>query len=435
MKKLLLIFFNISLLWAASDPKKNIQNIITLNINSSINTSTLDYLEHSFKKVKNYEAPLVLIKLNTPGGFVTTTKDIMTLIGDVDFPVVIWITPEGASATSAGAIISSSAHFLFMSEGTNIGAATPIGLGKDIEQKDAKSKAVNDLVALTQSLSEARGRDPIGFGKMISEAKSYKTQEALKLNLINGVASHLKDIKKYISTHSVKIKGKTFQFEFAEELTQIEIEMEFAQKILNIFANPSTAYILFLLGAALLYLEFQAPGGFIAGSIGALCLVLAAIAFQVLPLNMGAFALIVLAFMLFVLEAYITSYGLLSLAGLVSLTIGSLFLFRSESGQVQIETSLILSAVLAIAGFMGLIAYMFIKDLKKNRPTNFFTPSQEPGEIVKILSQEADGHYLYQVKAHGTLWKAKSSEQFSVGEKIFVQKSDSNQLVLEISKP
>ena len=153
-----------------------------MNINSSINTSTLDYLEHSFKKVKNYEAPLVLIKLNTPGGFVTTTKDIMTLIGDVDFPVVIWITPEGASATSAGAIISSSAHFLFMSEGTNIGAATPIGLGKDIEQKDAKSKAVNDLVALTQSLSEARGRDPIGFGKMISEAKSYKTQEDLKLN-------------------------------------------------------------------------------------------------------------------------------------------------------------------------------------------------------------------------------------------------------------
>jgi membrane-bound serine protease (ClpP class) len=428
-----------------------IERVFELTIDSSINPSTLSYIQSGFKKAAKSNNSLVLIKMDTPGGLVSTTKEIMTLIGEADFPVVVWITPEGASATSAGAIISSAAHFIFMSEGTNIGAATPITMGGDLDKNlkkkvtegkdnkekkeevisgsDVRAKAVNDLVALTQSLSEARGRNPEGFGKMISEAKSYKTKEAKKLNLINGIASSFTDIQEHIENSSVKIKGEKYSFKFSDSVATEIVQMDLGQKLLNILANPSFAYILFLIGAALLYLELQAPGGFVAGSIGAVCLVLAGIGFQVLPLNFGALALIALSFILFVLEAYITSYGILTMAAIGALVSGSLFLFRSEQGSVQVETSLILSAISAILLFVGIVAYLIIKDLRNKKDNHFFDQVDETGKVLKVI--EAG---LYQVKAGGEIWKATSKQELSIGDKVLVKKNNDNHLLLEITK-
>ncbi|MEX0798035.1 MAG: ATP-dependent Clp protease proteolytic subunit, partial [Bacteriovoracaceae bacterium] len=292
-----------------------VKQVKFLEISASINPATYSYLKTEIEKTKPALGDMVVIRLNTPGGLVTTTKDIITLIGDTDVPVAIWVSPEGASATSAGAIIAASAHLLVMSEGTNMGAATPIGMGGDIEQEDARSKAVNDLVALVSSLSQTRGRNAEAFSKMISEAASYGAEEALEKGIIDGVVNTQVDLAAFINGSTVRIKGQNVKLDIKEGADYQDKGMDPGQKILNIFANPMTAYILFIIGAALLYLEFQAPGGFIAGAVGVVLLILAAIGFQVLPLNFGALGLIVLAFILFVLEIYITSYGILALAG------------------------------------------------------------------------------------------------------------------------
>ncbi len=428
MKIIASLLFLISSVFAGDFTE--IHTLYEIEINSSINPSTLSYVTEALKKSNQDESSVLLIKLNTPGGLVSTTKDIITEIGKSKTAVIVWVTPEGASATSAGAIISSSAHFLFMSEGTNIGAATPIQMGEDIP-KDARSKAVNDLTALVESLTEARGRNPEGYAQMISKAASYKSQEALKKKLINGIANDLDDIKNYIQGKIVKIQGENHVLTFPKKMKVVKHEMDSGQKLLNILADPSLAYILFLIGAALLYFEMQAPGGFISGAMGVIFIILAGIGFQVLPLNWGALGLIALSFILFILEAYITSYGVLTFGGIGSLVFGSLFLFRSDSGNVHLESSLIISAVAGISVMVVLIAYVIYKDRKQKAPSDFFSPLDELGVITAILENQ-DGVHFYKVKAAGSIWKAKSSQQFKIGEKIKIINNDKDHLLLEI---
>ncbi len=411
-----------------------ISKILRLKIQSSINPATMSYLKTGFKKAQEENFHLILIEMNTPGGLVTTTKEILTLIGESEIPSAVWIRPEGASATSAGAIIASGAHLLFMSEGTNIGAATPIQMSGDIDKKsDARKKAINDLVALVQSLSEARNRNAVLFGEMIEKAASFKAQEAKEKNLINDIVNTDKELFLAISAaKGVKIKGQ----EKALTLTSpviIDFEMDLGQKLLNIFANPSTAYILFLIGAALLYLEFQAPGGFVAGAVGALCLLMAGIGFQVLPLNFGALGLMVLSFALFMMEIYVTSYGILSLAGLASLVAGSLFLFRTDDAYLSLSHSLIFSVVLAIVSFIAIVVYLMVKERKNIGKEKFNDTEGEKGVVIKFLKKQEEG-FLYQIKVHGEVWSALSEEELAVGAQIQTSEKRDDSMILRIRR-
>lgn len=402
-----------------------------LKIQSSINPATFNYLKENLKKLSMKNGDLAIITLDTPGGLVSTTKEILTLIGSLEIPVAIWITPEGASATSAGSIIASAAHILVMSEGTNIGAATPIGLGKDIEQKDARAKAVNDLVALVRSLSMARGRNPNHFEKMITEAESLEARTALKENVIDQVINNQSDLFSYIEQKEIVIKGMKYKIILSPNNSVRTIEMDLGQKILNIFANPNIAYILLIVGAALLYFELQAPGGFIAGSVGVFFLFLAGIGFHVLPLNIGAALLIIFAFLLFVLEAYITSFGVLTLAGITSLIFGSLFLYRAEDSLMSLETNIIISVVASIAFYVIFIGLFFIKTYVKHK--NYYASKNDYAFISKILDKK-DNLFYYQIKVRGEIWKAKSTEQLSLEQKVQIINQTPTDLTFTIKK-
>lgn len=439
MKPLLL---TLCMLWLTSsalaqNPTKPstlpIRKVLNLSIDSSINPATLSYLETAYKKAKSEAYDLVLIELSTPGGLVSTTKDILSLMGNSDIPTAVWVTPEGASATSAGAIIASSAHILSMSAGTNMGAATPIQLTQDIEKGDAHNKAVNDLIALVQSLSESRGRNAAAFGKMISDAASYKSQEALDQHLIDFIANDKNDFLKKIHGRSISIKGQRFIIE-AQAPLLLEFEMDLGQQLLNIFANPELSYILLMLGAALIYLEFQAPGGFVAGTIGLGCLLLSGIGFQVLPLNFGALALIFLAFGIFVMEIYVTSYGLLTLAGLASLIMGSLFLFRSEDGFIHMSYAVIASVVGSILLFVLFMAFFIWKDRNPKQEKNYYSLRGKKATILEVsLEHDPDSSlHVYQVHIHGEIWKAKSKNLYKVDDVCTVIDEDQNNLTLMI---
>lgn len=433
----LLLNINFSIIACGAEsleiPKREIDTIVELEVNAAITPAVFNYIELAVKNLARPQQTFLLIHLNTPGGLVTTTKDIITFLGAHDLVYGIWVTPEGASATSAGAIIASSAHFIFMNEGTNIGAATPIGLGEDIEKGDAKSKILNDLTSLTQSLSEARNRKSEPFIKMIKEAKSYSAQEAMKEGFINYQMNHRKQLKKILDGKLVKIKGNEYVIHLSDPLDFSKIKMSISQRLLNIFANPSTAYILFIIGIALIYFELQAPGGYIAGAIGLMSLILSGIGFQVLPLNFGSMGLIVLAFILFILEVFVTSFGLLTIGGIISLVIGSIFLFKTDDSFISLSTSLIISTTLSILIYVLLILWFISRERKKNKAKQFFNFKDETGKIIKILDHsKTNGEYYYQVKISGEIWNAKSSKKYELNEEIKVISIDTNHLTLNI---
>ncbi len=408
-----------------------VKQISVLEVNSSINPATYNYLKTELSKLSADKGDLAILKLDTPGGLVTTTKDIITLIGKLTVPFVVWVTPEGASATSAGAIIASSAHLLVMSEGTNIGAATPVGIGKDIEKSDGKAKAINDLVALVRSLSKARGRNPDRFAEMISKASSFDSQTALKEKVINGIINTQADLISFINGKTIKVLGTDIKLTVSPNAEIKTKNMDPGQKILDILANPMTAYILFVIGAALLYFEFQAPGGFVAGAIGAVCLVLAAIGFQVLPLNFGALGLIVLSFVLFIIEIYITSYGILTLGGIASLVFGSLFLFRTENAYLDIQLPMVLSVVAAIVIYVLMIATVIIKTRTKKQ--YFFKNKDCTGHISRLMGKDGE-QFLYQVKVNGEIWNTITGIEFAMDEKVKVVDQDDEHTKVKIEK-
>lgn len=409
-----------------------VEEVVFLPVQTSINPAVYNYLKTNLLAIEKKENQLPIIKLNTPGGLVTTTKDILTLMGSLKVPVGIWVTPEGASATSAGALIASGAHILLMSPGTNIGAATPITMGSDIKQKDAKAKAVNDLVALVSSLSKARGRETKAFEKMITKAESLDSQNALKEKVIDAIINNNSELLEFLSNREIQVQGKKIKLTVNTKSVSFKTkEMDPGQQILNIFANPTTAYLFFIIGAALLYFELQAPGGFVAGAIGVVFLFLAGIGFQVLPLNVGAMGLIILSFILFVLEAYITSFGVLTIAGVASLIFGSLFLFRTENSLIELERSVVFSVVIAITIYVAFVGWYFIKTYVK--PKNRYTHENEYGHVSKSLGQR-DEKYLYQVKVDGEIWQALCKEELTLGERVFVERTNEDKLLLDIKK-
>lgn len=421
----------------ASNPASKtllVDKVVTLTVDSSINPGIYSFLESGYQRAAKLGAQLLLIRLDTPGGLISTTKSIITLIGDQNILTVVWVTPEGASATSAGAIIASAAHFLVMSPGTNMGAATPIQLNSDIKRPDARAKAINDLRALVQSLAESRGRNAEAFGRMIETAESFKAQEALESKLIDAIASTEEQVLAKLEGRVVRIKGQDYVVQSLPTTQWVEQQMDLGQKLLNILANPNLAYILFLVGAALLYVEFQAPGGFVAGAVGSLCIVLSGIGFQVLPLNFGALGLLILAFIMFVLEMYITSYGILSLAGLGALLAGSLFLFRTDEAYLSVSRNLIFTTVAVIAVFLLLLGVFLVRDIRKKKlPDNYYSLVGKTAKIVRVLPQDSQGCYHYQIMVTGEIWRARSLELYKEGDSCEVKKESTDEgLILQI---
>mgnify|MGYP003393478876 CR=1 FL=1 len=417
--------------WAGIDPIENlsVSRVQVLDIEATINPAIANYIQTELNLAEKHPGSLLVIRLNTPGGLVSTTKDILAMFGRSKTPITVWVTPEGASATSAGAIIASGAHLILMSPGTNIGAATPVGLGEDIKESDGRSKAINDLQALVKSLSETRGRNAAAFSEMIGKSSSFPADEAMKKHIIDGVVSNLDQVRTVLADKIIVIQGKKHMLKFAPIVEVVERPMDAGQRLLNVLAHPSTAYILFIIGALLLYFEFQAPGGYIAGAVGILCLLTAGIAFQVLPLNFGAIALLIAGVGLLVLEVFVTSYGLLGVAGVVCLGAGSLFLYRHEDGWLTIQYSVIFSALAGVVTFGSFLVWYFARENSKVDKRQFFNLVSQQGEILSAL-----GHDTFQVKVKGEIWRARSNEQLAVGDTVKVTEHSQDNLILTVSK-
>lgn len=389
-------------------------DIVVITVDSVVNPVMEEFISRSIDDLRDNHDELLVIELDTPGGLDTSMRSIIKKIIASEVPVIIYVSPSGARAASAGVFITLSAHIAAMAPGTNIGAAHPVGVGSKMDKTMAE-KAVNDAAAYIRSLAEKKGRNPDWAEKAVRESVSITEQEALKLKVIDFVSPDLQSLLETVDSRSVettkgknviKTKGINIQYR----------EMGLRHKILDIISNPNVAYLLMLLGFYGIFFELTSPGAIFPGVIGAIALILALYSFQTLPVNYAGLLLILLALVLFLLEIKVTSYGLLTVGGIVSMTIGSLMLFKSSQPFFSISLAVIIPSVLVTTVFFVLVIGLVIKAHRRKPETG------SEGLIGLTGIARTDIHQKGMVFLHGELWSAWSESPIRSGESVVVEK-------------
>ena len=299
--------------------------VVVLKMDMMILPGTAEYLSAGLSAAAEQHADLIVVKLNTPGGMLETTQGMIQDIFRSEIPVVVFVSPQGGTATSAGVFITMAGHVAAMSPGTSIGSATPVmGDGKDIEG-DMKKKAENMTVALVKSISQQRGRNIDWIEKAIREANSVTEREALQLGVIDIVANDLPDLLRQLRGRDVNIGAKRQKLgDFSQARIQ-DFEISLKDRVVNLLANPSVAALLWLGATTGLSIELYNPGAILPGVVGLICLVLALISSQILPVTQGGVVLIILGGALIGAELYVTS-GILGIGGIIAMMLGALYL-------------------------------------------------------------------------------------------------------------
>ncbi|RPJ76193.1 MAG: nodulation protein NfeD, partial [Alphaproteobacteria bacterium] len=328
-----------------------------IEIRGTINPGVSRYLARAIETAVSAKADLLLIELDTPGGLVSSVREMAQSIDQSKIPVIVFTAPAGASATSAGAILMISSHLAAMAPGTNIGAAHPVVIQGEEMKGALADKAVNDISAFARSMAELRKRNIKAASEVVSKSNSYTAEEALKANLIEVIAPDKNALWKAIDKRQVHVGQNKIILNTDPPPNQHFLEMTFGEKILNYLSHPNIAALLMTLGILLIYSELSAPGIGLGGILGGLCLIVAFIAFQALPIQAGGLVLLGLGVILIISEIFVESGGALAFGGSISLVLGLLWVVDPVASDLRISPWVIGSiGVVMMSGTM-LIAY------------------------------------------------------------------------------
>lgn len=395
-------------------------DIYVIKMSSSINPAVAAFLEKGISKASSEKASCIIIELDTPGGLAESMRVIVKAIFASKVPVVIYVAPSGSRAASAGVMITMAADIAAMAPGTNIGAAHPVGAGgKDIDGAMSE-KIINDMVAHAKSVAAKRGRNAEWVEKAIRKSVSVTETEALKENVIDIVAKDLDDLIRQINGRKIEDKG-VLRLDNAKKII---LKEDLRTKILKTIGDPNIAYILLMIGLAGLYFELSHPGAVLPGVVGGICIILAFFALHTIPVNYAGILLILLALVFFIMEMKITSYGLLSIAGITSLLLGSLMLFESEGTDLRLSWGVLLPTIIMVSGFFVVISGLVFKSHMSKPMTGVRGLVGEIGVVREALRPEG------KVFVHGELWKAVSKDPIEIGSKVRVMNVVN--LVLEV---
>ncbi len=428
-KKIFSIFLFLGLILSfyhllqAKEDKKN--EVLVIKVNGIINPVASEYINKSIKKASEMNAEALIIELDTPGGLDTSMRLIVKDILDSPVPIVVYVSPSGARAASAGVFITLAAHIAAMAPGTNIGAAHPVAIGEKMD-KAVVEKAVQDAAAYIRSIAELRGRNIKWAEDAVRKSLSATETEALKSNVIDFIARDLKELLTAIDNKNIKTIAREKQLKTANAEI-VRHEMGLRHKILNLLSDPNVAYILLLLGFYGIFFELTNPGAIFPGVVGALCLILAFYAFQMLPVNYAGLLLILLAIVLFVLEAMITSYGLLAIGGIVSLVLGSIMLFDSPMPALRLSLSVVIPIAI-ITALLFVLTFRLAYKAYKRKPVTGIEGLIDMEGIAKTDITSEGGMVI----VHGEYWSAYSDEFIKKDEKIIVE--DVKGLKLKVKK-
>jgi membrane-bound serine protease (ClpP class) len=338
------------------------RHVDVLEIEGPVTPIMISYIERGISTAESDGAEALIIKLDTPGGQIDLMSDIVQALLRANVPVVVYVYPPGAYAASAGTLITLGAHVAAMAPGTTIGAASPVGSqGEDLGET-LETKVKEDLKAQARALAARRGEDAVAWAESaIEEAKAATAQEALELGVIDFVAFDMDDLLAQMDGFQVEVNSREVTLQTAEATTQ-EQPMTFVEQFLHIITNPTIAFILLTLGINAILFELSSPGGYVAGIVGAICLLLAFYALGVLPVNYAGLIFIGLAFVLFLVDLKAPTHGVLTVGGIASLVAGALLLFNSPLYQISI------GAVVSVAVVTGLFfAFAVAKVIQTHR--------------------------------------------------------------------
>ena len=401
--------------------------VLAVRINSSINPGSLELLTRAIKTAGAKKACCVLILLDTPGGLVVTLRKMVQEIMQSPVPVIVYVYPPGAQAASAGAILTISADIAVMAPGTNIGAAHPVNMGHGPEGNSTMAqKMENDLAALAVSIAGERKRNAKWAEEAVRESKSVSASTALRLNVIDFMARDIPDLIEMIRGRKIRMANGRTVIIRPESRDVVTMEENLREKILKTIADPNIAYILMTIGMVGLYFELAHPGAIFPGIAGAICLILAFYALQTLSANITGIVLVALAFLLFILELFITSHGILALSGVIALLMGSLMLFDPKTTGLSISHSVLWPTLLSVSVFLGIIAFLSARATLSRPKTGAEGLVGLEGTVKEILP---DGHYM--VFIHGELWRSESSSPLKSGERVRVKSVKGLKLIVQ----
>jgi membrane-bound serine protease (ClpP class) len=422
-KSLFISFFAITVVLATGNINTSIAQsgpkIYDIKIDGSINPSTSDFIHKSIQEAVKNNAECLIIELNTPGGLLKSTRYIVSDILTSEIPIIVYVSPSGSQAASAGVFITLASNIAVMSPGTNIGASHPVTTEGKLDSVMSE-KVTNDAAAFIRSISEKRNRNIQWSEDAVRNSVSISETEAVKLKVVDLIANDMNDLLQKIDGREVETaKGKkTLNTKNAEIVIY---ENSWFMKMLGVLSDPNIGYILMMLGIWGVLLEFYHPGAILPGVVGAICLILGLYGLHTLPLNYAGLALILLAIILFIAEIKIVSHGLLTVGGVISLLLGSFMLIDIESpleSAAQLSRGVIFTTVAVISLLFMFLAYLVIKARKRK----FFIGEESMiGETGEVAFEDLIKDIKGAIKFQGNIWNAITGEaSIAKGEKVRV---------------
>lgn len=408
---------------------------VWLDINDAISPAMYDYIHRGLSRAAEQQAQIVILQMDTPGGLDVSMRKIIQEIIASPIPVASFVAPGGARAASAGTYILYASHIAAMAPATNLGAATPVKIGAQSQEIKAPghkpenerisptsssgtqdvmtTKVINDAAAYIRGLARMRSRNADWAEQAVREGVSLTSAEALDNNVIDLIADDLGDLLTKIDGRVVDLAGQKVALS-TQSLTLEYFEQDWRTRLLAVIADPNIAYILMLIGFYGLILEFANPGTIVAGVVGAISLLLALFAFQVLPINYAGLMLILLGIIFMLAEALIPSTGALGIGGVAAFVIGSIMLIDTEIPGYGISIPLIVTFALISAGFFMVVLGMALKSREKPVVTGSEQLIRSTGEVVDGFDQEG------WIRIHGELWRARSNIPLKPGQQVSV---------------
>ena len=399
----------------------NKRNALVIELDGPVSSGAATFLSRGMDRAEENGSAMVILRMDTPGGLGISMKTMAKTILNSPVPVIVYIAPRGASAASAGVIITISAHIAAMAPGTNIGAAHPVQSdGSDI-QKTMETKVVNDMASYARSIAEMKGRNAEWVEQAVRESVSITAEEAVENKVVDLIAPDMDELLKLIDGREVETKSGKIML----DTKKMDLEYFSPRKIdkfLMLISDPTIMTILFSIGLLGLGFEITHPGAIFPGVIGAISLILAFYSMQTLSVSYAGLLLIFLAVILFIAEVKITSYGLLSLGGIICLIVGSMMFF----GELGVSLVMAVPFIIIIGGFFIFVAILAYRSQVTRPRGGSDSMIDETGVVNKTIDKEG------LVFVHGEYWRAVSDTRIEVGEKIKVIGMEG--LILKVKK-
>lgn len=409
-----------TLLWAAdSEPTSEAERVVVVvKVDSIIHPVAEEFIVDSLAQADALGAEAFVLELSTPGGLLTSTREIFTAMLEAETPVVVFVYPSGSQAASAGFFLLVAADVAAMSPGSNTGAAHPVGgQGEEIEGPMGE-KVEKDAAATIRSLATRSGRNAELAEQAVLESRSFTADEALEAGLVDILAANLPELLQELDGTEITREGRdTVVLQTAGARVE-RLEMSGFQKFLSTIAHPNIAYILMTLGGLGLYFELSNPGAILPGVVGGICLILAFFALSVLPVNYAGVALIILAMIFFIAEVKVTSYGMLTVAGVISLVLGSLMLFKSADPAIRVSLELIISMAVFTLVVVTFLVSMVIRSHRAQVATG------AEGLLHKYGVTRTQVGRRGKVFVHGEIWNASADEEIPAGSPVEIVSVD-----------